>query len=304
MPSKFLTDKQLARHDIETLKRFVRHHLGGYRVMLKDLPPGQPVYRGVEWKDRPTLVGDLGAPPQEKVKLWGRAHRPGRPMFYASVGPPACFYEIKSQPDTHVALSEWVVTKPFWMHNLGYHAQALQRLGVTELGMRAMLAYPLENESKENIRTRLRLSLSFTDEIEDGEQWNYRYKRSVAVFELLFDRAEPLSLLPGGVTIPRAGGTVYPAMRLMGMADNLAIFPEFVIEALALRRVLWIKVEKVDLVRRAYSLLTEAQATDFSGGKIAWEEVAGEMADRRNTFFYEGEHWKVQPGKAGTFFRP
>ena len=91
-------------------------------------------------------------------------------------------------------------------------------------------------------------------------------------------------------------------MRLHGMADNLAIFPEFVDEALMLRRVLWVLVESVDPAQSAYSLLIEAQATSFADGVIAWETRESPAIDRRTHIALEGEQWVMRNGRGQVYF--
>lgn len=59
MPPKILSDDQLKKHDIETLKRFVRDKLGGYIVATKDIRADNRVYRGVRWQERPTTTDQL-----------------------------------------------------------------------------------------------------------------------------------------------------------------------------------------------------------------------------------------------------
>jgi hypothetical protein len=50
---KLLSDIQIRDRDIDTLKRFIRHRLGGYMVAINDVPAGHLVYRGVRCPERP-----------------------------------------------------------------------------------------------------------------------------------------------------------------------------------------------------------------------------------------------------------
>jgi hypothetical protein len=63
------------------------------------------------------------------------------------------------------------------------------------------------------------------------EGLEYRYKDTIAINELLFDRASPIRPNSVGPAVPKMGGvagTVYPSVQMRGLADNVAIMPEFV----------------------------------------------------------------------------
>jgi hypothetical protein len=139
MRIQLLTDDQIRKSDVDTLKRFVRYRLGGYAVAINDVPAGHPLFRGVHCPERPTTIDRISYPPPERVITCGRANRSGRPMFYCSVGAPAVFYELRAKAGDRIALSAWELVEPLWMHHLGYHEDALQRMGVREIGLRHRL---------------------------------------------------------------------------------------------------------------------------------------------------------------------
>ena len=147
-------------------------------------------------------------------------------MFYGSRGAPPVFYELRAKAGDRIALSGWKITQPIWMHNLGFHRDTLRKLGGPGVPLRAPFVDPIPNETRANEKMRRAMSRAFTEVIEQGRE--YRYKRTVAITELLFDKAEPIPGKPGGPAIPRAGGIVYPAMQMHGAADNVVLWPEFV----------------------------------------------------------------------------
>jgi hypothetical protein len=226
MTLKLVSDSQIRDKDIDTLKRFIRYKLGGYRVAINEIPAGHQFFRGVLCEDRPSTIDRISYPPVERVTRLGRVNRPGTPMFYCSVAAAPVFYELRAKKGDLVALSRWEVVEPLWMHHLGYHQDALRRMGVADLTMRSRLTNPIPNETKENARLRRQLSLAFTEDIPDGKE--YRYKQSIAINELLFDGASPLPAPPDGPQSRRVASTAYPAMQMKGAADNAAIWPEFV----------------------------------------------------------------------------
>ena len=294
MPPKLFTEAQLRDKDHDTIKRFLRYRLGGYRIALKDITVGNRLYRGVECPELAPNVGRISYKPAALVTNSGRANRAGVSVFYASVAAPACFYEIGAVPGQRIALSEWVVSKPMWFHNLGFHPDALRRLGVGNLESRSQFAAPIPTETKANARLRLQLSLAFTERVGAGNE--HRYKQSIAIFENLFDGAEPLEELPGGLGRTGAAGAVYPAMSLNGMADNLAIAPEFVDRGLTMGSVRQVLVEDANPAISGFQLLTIAMAKLGAGGTLEWETLTGPEIDRRTFVALEGGRWTMRNG--------
>ncbi|MGC1359340.1 MAG: hypothetical protein WA851_26790 [Xanthobacteraceae bacterium] len=139
---RLFTDNQVRRTDIDTLKRWLRPKLGGYTVAIKDLRLNNEFYRGVPWGERPNNVTDVSYPPANRAKL-NRASRDGQPMFYASRGALPVFFELRAKAGDCIALSEWAVVEPMWMHNLGFHQDALQRLSGPSTPLRPPFLQPI-----------------------------------------------------------------------------------------------------------------------------------------------------------------
>jgi len=99
-----------------------------------------------------------------------------------------------------------------WLHNLGYHPEALRRIGAPGEVVLPRLAYPIPDETQENARLRQRLSMAFAADVPPGME--HRYKLSVAINELLFNGASPIPIRqgPDAPKSSRAAGTVYPSM--------------------------------------------------------------------------------------------
>ena len=193
-----------------------------------------------------------------------------------------------------IALSEWSVTEPIWMHNLGFHEAALRRLGGPEVEARPQLMQPIPRETKENKKLRRLLSLAFTaDTSRDRE---YRYKLSVAINELLFDKAGPLPLRASGPRFERVAGTAYPTMLMKGVADNVAIWPEFVDSCLSIKSVRYVEIERVE-EGRLCTWLDLAIADQFIDGTIAWQDADGPEEVRRSHIEYTNGQWISRDGR-------
>ncbi len=294
MTFKIFSDDQIRNKDIDTLKRFLRIKLGGYRVAINDMSTDNLLYRGVMCPELPCTIDRISYPPPDKVVNLGRANRVGQPMFYASRAAPAVFFESRAKQGELFAMSEWEVAEPLWMHNLGYHKDALLKLGAPGIEMRARLTDPIQNESRENATLRKQLSLAFTEDIQQGRE--YRYKQSIAINELLFGDAEPLPIRPNGPTSSRVAGTVYPAMQMRGAADNMAIWPEFVDSSLRIKSVRYVLVEAADAAGSAYTVLTVAYSNTFAGRDIVWQDNLPPENQRRSRISLENGDWVLRDG--------
>jgi hypothetical protein len=123
--AEFFTYEQLQTRTIDYLKAWLRRRIGGYTVAIKDTSATNRFYRGRVCGDRPRTVGDVSYPPPDRVKTPGRANRAGESMSYCCLGAFPVFFEIHAKEGDLVAVSEWTATEPLWVHNLGYHPDAL-----------------------------------------------------------------------------------------------------------------------------------------------------------------------------------
>jgi hypothetical protein len=294
MTPKVFSDDQLRHKDIDTLKRYLRYKLGGYRVALGDITTDNVLYRGVRWLQRPGKIDDVSYPPAHRVTKLGRINRIGESVFYCSRAAPAVFYELRARPGDLIALSEWGVTEPLWMHNLGYHQDALRKMGGCNVVLRPRFSDPIPNEPKTKAQLRRQLSLAFTEDIREGQE--YRYKQSIAINELLFDGASPLPTHSDGPRSSRAAGTVYPALQMRGAADNVAIWPEFVDRTLRLKSIRYVLVEAADEARSSYTFLTVAMSNEFSGSGIVWRQITSPENERRSHIALEDGNWILRDG--------
>jgi hypothetical protein len=292
--AQFFTFKQLQTMSVEALKAYLRRRIGGYTVAIKDMKTNN-LFRGVVCKERPVSICRVSYPPPNLVLEPGRANREHSSMFYGCVGAFPIFLEIHVRQGDMVALSEWNVTEPLWMHNLGYHPEALDRLGAPVLVQRSPLINPIPNETNHNRKLRKRMSLAFTADVPDREK--YRYKETIAINELLFDRASPIHMR--GHDHPqseRVAGTVYPTVKMRGLADNVAIWPDFVDRYLKIKSVRLLRVETADQQKLAYSFLTVGYSQTFFDKAIIWRDDLGPEAQRRTHVAFESGQWVFRDG--------
>jgi hypothetical protein len=293
---RLFSDDQLKSKDIDTLKRFLRNRLGGYTVAIKYIEKGNLLFRGVRYQERPSTVDRVSYPPADKITKLGRVNRIGQSIFYCSAAAPAVVFELRAKKGDLIAVSQWEVAEPLWMHNLGYHQDALRRIGTSDIAItqRQALINSIPNESRENANLRRQLSSTFTKDIREGDE--YKYKQSIAINELLFDKAEPLRIIPHGPSSSRVAGTVYPALQMRGVADNAAIWPEFVDSSLRIKSVYYVLVEAADEATPSYTFLTLAMSSTFSGNNIIWQDTRLPEIERRRHIALEDGRWVSRDG--------
>jgi hypothetical protein len=293
--AEFFTFEQLQTMTIDALKAYLRRRIGGYRVVIKDMPTTNRVFRGRVCEERPRTTDDISYPQPHRVTKYGRANRDHISMFYGCLGAFPIFFEIHAKQGDLVALSEWATIEPLWMHNLGYHPEALDRMGAPVPSQRSPLVNPIPNETNHNFNLRRRMSLAFTADVPDGSE--YRYKETIAINELLFDRASPIAVR--GHNSPqseRVAGTVYPTVKMKGLADNVAIWPDFVDRSLRIKSVRFLRVETADQERLAYTFLTIGYSQTFSEKTIVWQGDLAPEAERRTHVTFEDGHWVFRDG--------
>ncbi len=296
------TDGQLRHQSIEALKAQLKQKLGGMVRVVKDINAGNLVYRGVAWGERPDKISQLSYPPVDRVRQLGRLNRPGQSMFYGSCASPGVFYELRAKEGDCIAWSEWQVMEPLWMHNLGYHAEALNRMGAHATPQRLPLTDPIPDETARSRRLRRKVALAFTEDVQPGRE--HRYKQSVALGEFWSEHDEDLAQFADGPRQAQVAGFVYPAMQMRGDADNVAFTPTFVHSSLALRQAQFVRVEKVDPERSAFTFLTLALANQFADGtNIQWREDLPPEDDRRCHIALENRVWVQRDGYAREYGR-
>ena len=158
--TKFFSDDQLKKRDIETLKQWFRHKFHfPFIIAVKDVAAKHRFFRGVRCPDRPNTITRISNPPPEKVTELQRLNRIGQPRFYCSMAAPAVFYELSAKQRDFIALSEWETTEPLWIHNLGFHPEAFRKIGAQDqhIVMRHQITNPIPNETKKNSLMRQRI---------------------------------------------------------------------------------------------------------------------------------------------------
>ena len=298
--AKLFWREEVFRKDIDMLKRQIRSRLDGFRKRYSVWQNREFFYRGVVCDFLPKTISRIKQPPPSLVTKQGRLNRVAQSMFYASCGAPAVYYEIHSKVGNHIVVSTWELREPAFLHNLGFHPKSMRRIGGDRPGRVESFADPVPNETKRNAKLREQLSEAFTEDVSKDQEW--RYKLPIAINEVLFDNAGPLPTdVVDGPRLDRVIGTVYPAMRMKGVADNVAIWPEYVERFLKLNHVHYVLVEKADPDKMSYSVLSVAQSSEFDGDKIIWRPGIEDERLKRGHISFEDGKWISRNGLGEIF---
>jgi hypothetical protein len=295
MTMKLFWRDEIRRKDIDVLKRQLRRRLGGYIKDIHYITIENQLFRGVVCNERPNTISRISYPPADKIKKLGRLNRESQSIFYSSRGAPAVYYEIHAKEGDRVAVSTWELIEPLYMHNMGFHPESLKRIGVGIEGSRKRFSNPIPNETVFNSKLRQQLSMAFTEDVPEGEE--FRYKLPIAINELLFDGAGPLPTdVPNGPRCDKVVGTVYPAMQMRGAADNVAIWPGFVDRYLRLKFVSYVLVEVADAARQTFTVSSLAMSDQFRGNEIIWRAGIADERLRRGSISFENGCWFQRDG--------
>jgi hypothetical protein len=281
---------QLQPLEVEEICARLRPFMVGMAASGVGIPAGSYVYRARRTNAdfnlaTPFGLDELGPPPVRFVTRPGRCNRAGVSVFYGSQSKEGAIFEIgPHQSGDHLVLSMWRVQEELVVHNLGYSAPALQRMGSKREApdWAATPKLSVEDIAKavvpmlsweDNDAARTLLSNAFAEPVADREAW--KYKLTAAVADLWMPEA--------GKDGPLAG-IIYPALRLSGGGDNLALYPEVAASRLEFSQALLVEVTGFDAGAYSVNYLDHARTLnndgflDWRGRMYAWSIPPGATA--------------------------
>ena len=165
--------------DIDELKDSLFTIFKGYMNQTPKLKPGQLIYRGVRWDERPNNISQLSYPRSELVRVFGRASRPGESIFYGCTSRQSIFYELGLESQDKVAVAKWRMQSPFLLNNVGYTSRSFDNLQSNRVTPDwSVIKEPATNSN--DIRKEF-FSQEFTKIVQKGEE--HLYKLSIAIAE-------------------------------------------------------------------------------------------------------------------------
>ncbi len=244
----------LRRADIDELKDSLFILFKGYVHQSPTLKPGQLIYRGVRWDEKPHNIDQLSYRPSKLVRVLGRANRSGESLFYGCTSIQSIFYELGLESQDKVAVAKWKMQSPFLLNNVGYTSTSFDNLQAN----RAIPDWGLIKEPPEhpNAIRREFFSQEFTKIVQEGDE--HLYKLSIAIAEKHIHGA-------------MFAGLLYPSVAQHANADNMALKPDYVDRGMSVEDVQYIKVNKHPK-ELEYSIEVLDSAKQFSdSGEILWK---------------------------------
>lgn len=272
-----LREVDLKSADIDELKDSLFILFKGYMNQTPKLKPGQLIYRGVRWDDRPNNVNQLSYPPSGLVGVLGRVNRPGKSMFYGCTSIQSIFCELGLESQDKVAVAKWRMKSPFLLNNVGYTSESFNDLQSN----RALPEWSVMKEppkSSNAIRKEF-FSREFTKRVQKGEE--HLYKLSIAIAEK-------------HVHGEKFAGLLYPSVTQHANADNMAIKPDYVDRGMCVEEVQYIQVNKHPK-ELEYNIVVLDSANEFAGGgEILWKGPPKKwILDRKGAMLF----FRVEKGK-------
>jgi hypothetical protein len=228
------------------------------------LPAGTKFYRGTNHHHSvPSRIEEIWFPPEQCVKTFGRANRPGSPMFYCSSDPNGAFREVETKLGDYAVLATWEAIQPVILHEVGYTPEVLARAGSSRLLAHRHVEFnaELSDDARE---AREFLSLAFTD----PTPANYRATAAIAEMLLACDDL---------------AGIAYPAVAKWANVDNLALQPQFVRTRLKLTEAAVAYID--DVTADGIGGAAVARLTSSSNGDLLWEYPGTEIAIQPHSSF-------------------
>ncbi len=242
---------------IEDLRETIGRISAGYLQICPIVGPETALYRGVPWKEKPQNVSQLTHPPIEWVTKLHRAGKPYKPLFYCSTHVGAILYEKGANTGDKFAISTWTPTERLMLNNVGYHADAFEKLGSNRVCPDWQAKAELDEDSTQrNVLLRKFFSEEFTKNVPKGEE--YLYKISVAIAEHHFQQE-------------MFDGLLYPSIAFRAHADNVALKPTSVEKKLRLKIVKYISVDDFNKTQGYKITLLDFADSFTKDGSIEWK---------------------------------
>lgn len=220
--------------------------------------PGTTLYRGTNHHvSIPSRIEEIWYPPADRLPRFGRANRPGSPMFYCCSDPNGAFREIGTRLGQYAVLATWAAVERMVLHDVGYSAEVLERAGTNRSlpERHAAFSKALSSDARD---VRDFLALAFTDPTPN----HYRVTAAIAEMFLACD----------GIA-----GLMYPAVEKNANVDNLALLPQFVRSGLKLTEASAVYIDDVTADGIGGAVIARLKGT--RDGVLLWEYTGSSTTD-------------------------
>lgn len=261
-------DLRMAKIDV--LKSRLKLLFRGFVFSSPVLMPGQVLYRGISWSEKPQFRTQLSYPPCEAIKTLQRVNRQHKPMFYCSASREAPIFELGLKPGNYLAISKWLVNQRILVSNIGYSDEVFRKLGSARQASPWWQFDLPQTRLTANSLIANFMASEFARVVNPGEE--HLYKLPIAIAEKLYlDTLHPDPVDSKIDGMNQIGGIVYPSISMRANSDNVALVPEFVDRFVSLEAVEWIRIDK-ELHDFKFQVTNLDFANSFSSdGQIEWK---------------------------------
>ena len=258
---KQLNNANLSKVNDFFLKQKINILLGAYTKTYQDRPPPITFYRSRALKEKPQNRQDISYPPMDLSPL-GRANRDKESMFYASGNPAATLFELGLAAGDTFALSTWTSHSDLVLLDIGYTASSFKKL---DSDRACPVIVPAEKK----------LLLEHTQKNQIIHEFFAKVFTDTNIPENNVHRLSSL-IAKGFCQLCKSrgieGGIAYPATKIKGNGENIALPPSYADNHLKLKEVQWCRIDHVNESSLEYICTPLNSSTSFSeNGDIYWD---------------------------------
>lgn len=201
-----------SRTSILEIEEIIALLMTGYVLNAPQINPGNYLYRAILYREKPTLINQLGYPPANLVTKCGRANSVNQSMFYCSTDKSAPFFELRPKVGDTLAISTWRTKDVLLLNHIGFTKEVTDMLkSKRDLTSIHDFVETTKKSSTLNEYVYNFLGSSFAQKIDIENSHLYNLTNAIAN-----------KLLTGDVF----NGILYPSILMFGNADNIVLKPE------------------------------------------------------------------------------
>jgi hypothetical protein len=239
--------------EIEDFGKYINELMIGYVVNLYYFNHGLVLFRGVGYKEKPSIFENLIYPPLSNTKI-NRASDSNEQMFYASTSKRAVFYELNAKRGDRLAIATWKTNNVLFFNNVGYTKLNFEALSSTR--------QPLDSppDVGNSIIVGEYLAKFFCQPVLEAN--NYLYKMTIAIARIHLQN----------VTNNKFSGLFYPTVQMNAEEENFALLKETIDRNLLdFESVEFIEI--IDKIENRYKYKIIDVADNLNGNDINWKNL-------------------------------
>ncbi|MEP7234464.1 MAG: RES family NAD+ phosphorylase [Ignavibacteriota bacterium] len=261
---KNIENLDLGSTTIDEINELLKPIFGGYSLVVPRFQPGHRLFRSRILDHKPLHLHELVRPPTNPSLKEQRVNRHGQSVFYGSTNPSVTIVEVHPKQGDFLAISLWKTTKVLTVNHVGYHNEAMKKLGSNK----PTRSWNTEKVGERSDFEKLVDSFLARSFVEKDAKF---YKLTIAIAEMLFGQDFFDALL-------------YPSISLRAEGDNFAIKASFADNSIDLVNVTFAEIREVNEAEEYFRLENLDFANSIaSDGKILWKGRLGVIESRYPT---------------------